>query len=139
MTGELRCRETTGDGSPCRAPASLVNPETRYCPSHDPRHRERLREAGRKGGEAMARRFKRKGLDEDELPPLNSPEAAELWLECIGLALSKGVVSPDNAIELRATLPELRSGSDEFTENFCALVEEKHAEHVSQRQRKAAA
>ena len=60
-----------------------------------------------------------------------------VWLECIGLALSKGVVSPDRAADLRANLPELRSGSDDFTERFCALVEEKRAEHeVQQKQRR---
>lgn len=30
---------------------------------------ERVREARRKGGEAMARKFNRKGLDTEELPP----------------------------------------------------------------------
>ncbi len=63
-----------------------------------------------------------------------------VWLECIGGALSEGVISHDKAVELRADLPELRFGSDDFTERFCALVEEKHAaeqKHKQQRRRAA--
>lgn len=76
------CRE---DG--CGAPSNMVDPKTGYCPSHGPGARERLAEAGRKGGKATAKKMSAEGLAEDELPPLTSAEAAEEWCDTIGRAV----------------------------------------------------
>lgn len=87
---ERQCQGTNADGSPCGSPASFVDPESGFCPSHDPDNREKIREAARKGGQAMARRMEKKGLGDDELPPLDSPQAAERWLEATGRAVATG-------------------------------------------------
>jgi hypothetical protein len=61
------------------------------CPAHRPGGRERLREAGRKGAEVSAHvRRKAKGLRAGELPPLRTPQDAEVWLETIGRTVAEG-------------------------------------------------
>ena len=97
MTRELQCKATTVAGTRCAAPANVVDPNTKLCPAHAPGGREMLRQAGKKGGEAMARRFKGKALNEDELPPLNSPEVAEIWLERIARAVVTGGLPHNDA------------------------------------------
>ena len=92
-----RCKAIKPDGERCRTPEHLVDPSTGLCLSHAPGASERLAEAGRKGAEATRRRFKRTGLEPDELPPLNSPETAELWLENIGRAVSTGRIGHHEA------------------------------------------
>ena len=84
------CIGTKADGTPCGAPASLVDEQTKLCRSHDPASREAIKAAARKGGKATARRYGPTGLNEHELPPLNSPEVAEIWLERIARAVSTG-------------------------------------------------
>lgn len=93
MSTELRCAKRAADGSRCKAPPNLVNPSTNLCPAHSPGAAERLREAGRRGGAAQARKIKPTGLEEDELPPLDSPQAAERWLEAVGRAVATGRLS----------------------------------------------
>lgn len=88
--GRRRCKATRKDGSPCGAPPEFVDPETGLCSTHEPGGRERSREAARKGGRATARRLKRSGLEPEELPPLDSPRAAERWLEVTGRAVATG-------------------------------------------------
>lgn len=87
-----RCKHEKEDGTRCRAPESLVG-EDGYCPSHrpDPEARERLRQAARKGGRARSRKLAREGLEDADLPPLESPQDAERWLETVarGVALGK--------------------------------------------------
>lgn len=90
MTRRLRCRATTVAGEPCRAPANTVDPDTRLCPAHAPGGREMLSEAGRKGGETMARRFKRRGLDPEVLGNLETVEDCRRWCELIGRAVASG-------------------------------------------------
>ncbi len=97
MTPKLRCKATTADGSPCNAPSSLVDPETRLCPSHDPANREKLREAGRRGAAVLHKRYAPSGMGDDELPPLTSPEVAELWLERIARAVATGRMAHQDA------------------------------------------
>jgi len=90
MPPGLTCKATCKDGTPCEAPAKLIDRTTGLCRSHDPAKREAIKEAARRGGEATARRFRAIGLGEDELPPLTSPEVAEIWLERIARAVSTG-------------------------------------------------
>lgn len=84
---ELKCSGTNQDGSPCGAPPELINPSTGVCRSHDPNLTEARREDGRRGARAAARK---KGLTEDELPPLTDAKAAERWCEVIGRAIAVG-------------------------------------------------
>lgn len=94
---ELRCRGTNADGSACRAPENLVDPETQLCAGHDPARREMLIEAGKKGGKAAARRMKRAGLEAEELGALESIEDARRWLEKIGHAVAAGQLDHKSA------------------------------------------
>lgn len=93
MTQELKCSATNADGTPCRSPSSFVDPETGLCPSHSENASERLSEYGRKGAEATAKKLQRDGLEDHELPPLDSPQAAERWIEVVGRAVATGRMS----------------------------------------------
>ena len=97
MTREVRCNGMNTDGTRCNAPASLVDPKKRLCPSHDPANREKLREAGRRGAASLHRRYAAKGMNSDELPPLTSPEVAEIWLERIARAVATGGLPHNDA------------------------------------------
>lgn len=97
MAPERRCAHEYDDGSPCQAPSSFVDPETGYCPSHGPGASERLSEIGRKGGEAKARKDRRQGLEEDALPELDSPQAAEKLLEVVARAVATGALGHNEA------------------------------------------
>lgn len=89
MTADT-CRGTRDDGEPCRSP--VVGPDG-FCPAHRDGGRERVAEAARKGGEATARRHGGGGgLDPDDLPPLNTPDNAETWLEVTARAVSTGKI-----------------------------------------------
>ncbi len=94
-----RCRAKNAEGKPCRAPEGMVDSTTRYCPAHRPGATERLREAGKKGAKVSTRlKQKATGLSSDELPPLDSPQAAATWLEAIGRAVACGRLANRDAI-----------------------------------------
>jgi hypothetical protein len=57
------------------------------------------REAGRKGARMSAERRK-KWLAEDELPPLDSVEAAQVWIERAGRACALGRLTSSQANSL---------------------------------------
>lgn len=110
MPPERTCSETTADGTPCGAPSNLVDPSTGLCPSHDPENRERIREAARKGAEAKNRKDRIPGLDDDDLPPLDSPQAAAKWCEVAGRAVATGRLGHHEAkAVVRAVREFLRS------------------------------
>lgn len=90
MTPAGACKGVRADGAPCRTPERFVDPATGFCPSHAPGAAERLSEAGKKGAEATARKWKGKALDDDDLPPLVDHDAAEAWLEAAGRAVATG-------------------------------------------------
>lgn len=88
------CKATRDDGQPCTSP--IVGPDG-YCHAHGPGGREKLQEAGRRGGRATARRIKGGGLDEDELPPLTDADAAETWCDVVGRAAVTGRIGHNEA------------------------------------------
>jgi len=71
-------------------PAHLIDPETGFCHSHGPGARERMAARGRKGAEVTAEKLRTPGLDPTDLPPLNEPRDASVWLEVIGRACATG-------------------------------------------------
>lgn len=87
MTEELRCKATNRDGDPCGVLPHLVDPESGLCYAHQPGVREQLIEAGKKGGAATAKKWKRKGLAEEELPELRTPHDAAARLDLIARAV----------------------------------------------------
>lgn len=93
------CRGEKADGSPCGAPENLVDPETGFCPAHDPDNRERVREAARKGGEATRRRHRgERGVDtRGDKWSLETYADAKTWLEAIARAVLAGKVSHHEA------------------------------------------
>lgn len=125
MPPERTCGATRADGSPCGAPSSFVDPATGLCPAHAEDASERLREAARKGGEATARRLRREGLEEDELPALESPRAAERWLEAVGRAVATGRLGHNEGrTVVRAVREFLRAHeAGEVTERLDALMD----------------
>lgn len=85
----MRCKGTKADGEPCGAPDRFVDDSTGYCPSHGPGASEKLSEWGRKGGS----RSTKEHLREEDLPPLDSPQAASQWLETVGRAVACGTLT----------------------------------------------
>ena len=93
MAPEIPCQARNKDGSRCKAPPRLVDPITGFCISHDPERRQAVKDAAQKGGKVMARRLRAPLLDDDDLPPLDSPHAAASWLEIIGRSVATGRLS----------------------------------------------
>lgn len=100
------CKATREDGTPCKAPENMVDPETGLCPSHRDDAAERLSEYGRRGAEATNRRYRGEKLSEEELPPLDSPQAAEIWLENVGRAIATGRLSSAEGNAVKSTVRE---------------------------------
>ncbi len=85
MTRKRRaCAGTNAAGRPCRSP---VVGSDGFCPAHRPGGSSEMRRRALKGAIASRRA---KGLAPDELPALDSPQAAERWLEEVGRAVSTG-------------------------------------------------
>jgi hypothetical protein len=69
-----------------------------------------MAELGRKGAQATAERYKRAGLEPDELGPLKNPEDARRWLELIGQAVAAGrLPNRDGQVAVRAVEAFLRA------------------------------
>jgi len=86
-----RCSALNAEGKPCGSPESVVDPESGLCWAHQPGGRERLVEAGRKGAEAMARKWRgRGGLEPGELPQLQTPHDAQEALDVVAHAAAEG-------------------------------------------------
>lgn len=86
----MPCKGRTVSGSPCRVPESLVDAGTGLCPAHAPGGTERLSAIGRKGAEATAKKLRGTGLDPSDLPTLDGPQTAALWLDKVGRAVATG-------------------------------------------------
>lgn len=128
MPNELRCQGTKADGSPCGAPPSLVNEESGFCQAHDPEKAERRQEIARKGAEASARARRGGGLDQDELPPLDGPRAAERWLEAIGRAVAgKRLTHAEGKALARIIREYLRAHADGAVSDKVEELQEKVA------------
>ncbi len=135
-----RCRGRNEQGEPCGAPESFVNPSG-WCPAHQPGGRERLREAGRLGAEVSKQvRRKWKGLRHDELPPLRTPQDAEVWLETLGRAVAEGRLRNQDADAatraVREWLKALEAGKvtehvEELREQVAALKKRQGMKAVS--------
>lgn len=75
------------DGEMCAAGFGLCE-EHGYCWSHDPCREDQRQKARKRGGEATAKRYAASGLKEEDLPPLDSPQAAERWCEIVARAVA---------------------------------------------------
>ncbi len=90
MSAEARCGATRAGGEPCGAPPQLIGADG-FCPAHRPGAKERLSEAGRKGAEATARKWRgRGGLEPGELPDLGTPQDAQAALDIVAHAAAEG-------------------------------------------------
>lgn len=89
MSQYEQCQHVKDDGSQCGTAFGLS--DAGLCFGHDP-EREAERKAAKRAGAAavQAKAQKQKGLDPDELPPLDSHEAAETWADTIGRAAASG-------------------------------------------------
>jgi hypothetical protein len=73
--------------------------------------REDARRSARLGGFRTGRRAQR-GIDPDELPALNSPEAAQQWAEIIGRAVASGRLAASAGNTVRCLLSEYLSATE---------------------------
>lgn len=108
-----RCGGTRDDGSPCGAPSNLVDPDSGFCPAHGPGGSEAMAELGRKGAEATARKLQSDGLSDDELPPLESHEAAERWCDVVGRAVAQGRLGHNEGRTILRAVREWRDSRDQ--------------------------
>lgn len=126
MARELSCKGTTTKGDPCGAPASMVDPETGFCPSHQPGARERLVEQGKKGAEATRRRFSGGGLSAERLGELRTLEDAQRWLQEIARAVGAREITHGEGQAMTAAVREWIKGEDARlrSEELAALQEQ---------------
>lgn len=94
---ETRCDHVGEDGVRCGVTGSLVREDGR-CWSHseDPEVVSERSQARRQGGLRTAAKASR-GLDPDDLPPLDGPHAAAEWCAIIGRAVTSGRLSSAQA------------------------------------------
>ena len=112
MARVARCRGITAKGELCRAPASMVDPMTDFCPSHAPGSAERLRAQGKRGGEATRRRFQSAGLPAERLGSLDCVEDALRWLEEIAKAVGARELSASEGQTMTGAVREWIKGED---------------------------
>lgn len=112
MAPKRRCEHRNDDGSRCEAPSSFVDPDTGLCPSHSPNASERLSEAGKKGAETQHRQRRDGGLQEEDLPPLESADAAEVWCDQVGRAVVVGRIGHNEAKAALRAVREWRESHD---------------------------
>lgn len=91
-----RCPHRKDDGERCGCRTRL-NPETGLCVWHDPEREEQRRQMQRQGGKATAAKRRPDGLLPEELPPLESHEDAQRWLDRVGRAVATGRIDNRDA------------------------------------------
>lgn len=91
---DRRCSGTNQQGEACGAPPAIVDPETGFCPAHGPGGSAEMSRRGTLGGWASTAKNRSPGLDPDDLPPLDSHEAAKIWCERVGRAVATGRLGP---------------------------------------------
>ena len=102
------------DGRPCEAPSPFVDPQSGYCWSHSPDALiDQLRQAARVRGGLTTRSRQRRGIHPDELPPLTSIEAAEVWAATIARAVALGQLTPSAAQASLRGVAEFRASYEQ--------------------------
>lgn len=125
MAEKTSCGGENKRGKPCGAPPELVGPDG-YCEAHRPGGSAEMRRRGQRGGYASTARGRSPGgLDPEELPPLDSHEAAQEWAEVVGRAVAEGRLgkSEGNTI-LRAVKEWGRADIDRRTAKALKAAEE---------------
>ncbi len=100
------------DGTPCESPT--VDPETGFCSAHGPGASARMRERGRKGGEAFVRNVRRKGAAKaDEVPPAPETMAdAARWASWVAFGVTTGKLDPKIGDVAVRAIREFRSAHE---------------------------
>ena len=83
MSTRRKCGGTNAEGAPCGSP--IVGADG-FCAAHRPGGGERMKRLATQG--ALASR--KGGLDPDDLPRLDGPQTAALWLDRVGRAVATG-------------------------------------------------
>ena len=92
----MPCRATKPNGSACRAPDHLIDPETGFCHAHGPGASERMRARGKKGSRALRDKLRRPNVQADDWQ-LETLEDAQERLRRIAMAVLAGHVSHQQA------------------------------------------
>lgn len=120
----MRCKATNAAGKPCGAPPSIVREETGLCRAHDPARKDELRASCLKGGRATARKFKR--IETEDLPELESPQDAAVWLEVVGRACALGRIGHNEARAVTSAVRQWLAAHEkgELSDEIRRLAEE---------------
>lgn len=127
----MRCKRIKADGTRCRVPEHFVDARTGYCHAHGEGASGRMAELGRRGAAVTARKLRGGGLDPGDLPPLDGPRTASLWLDRVGRAVATGrlghreatavvraveaFLRAHNAGEMAEDIQRLRTALEEWT------------------------
>lgn len=114
MTDQERCGYRKDDGERCRAPMGLCS-SCGFCRAHCyydeacDYTEEEVRQARAKGGYAAARIGT---LRTEELPPLESADAAETWCDVVGRAAATDRISAEAANAALRAVKEWRQARE---------------------------
>lgn len=116
------CAATKDDGSPC---SSTILVDGEHCAAHAPGGRETMAERGRKSA-ASRRSGGRTKFNPEDLPPLTSHEAVQVWNERIARACASGELDNRVANSIARHLKTwLEAQAEKFTLRKVQELEEK--------------
>lgn len=89
MSEHTQCVHVKDDGERCQSSVALS--DAGLCFMHDPARAEAAARARKLGNEAVkAKAREERGLEDAELPPLDSHASAERWADVVGRAVASG-------------------------------------------------
>lgn len=101
-TTQEQCGHEKDDGTLCQSSIGLCEEDgCGKCFAHDPHREEARRQAQKKGAASTNAQKRGNGLAPHELPPLESHEAAETWLDTVGRAVGSGRISASEGNAIR--------------------------------------
>lgn len=96
------CGHEKGDGGRCESAIGLCEEDgCGKCFAHCEHRAEKAREARQKGAASTNAKRRGEGLAPHELPPLESHDAAEEWLETVGRCVGTGRLSASEGNAIR--------------------------------------
>ena len=105
----VTCKGKTKAGKDCQSP--IVDRDG-YCPAHGPDGTARMRQRGKRGGDATRRRFSGAGLSADCLGTLKSISDAQRWLRLISQAVGQRQLTHSEGQAMTAGVREWLKAED---------------------------
>ena len=110
------CKAKNALGESCRMDSHLVNQATGFCAAHEPGGQQEMSRRAKLGGAATKEVWRRKGLTEKELGPLETVADSQRWLRIIGAAVVTGRLDKGDAAAATRCVDVWLKGQDSLTE-----------------------